>query len=89
MCSLVFPEDVVQLSQQLYWYVAELETLVVKERKRHSIPAAAQEVANPLFTQDDLRHEKQVLSVNRAGMFSSLESTRHLSHFPTFTGFKG
>jgi hypothetical protein len=55
-------------SQQLFYYVLETESQLLKERKRRSVPGAAAEVSNALFTQEDLKRDKQVWQLNQAGM---------------------
>ena len=61
-------EDYDVATQQLFFYILETESQVLKERKRRSIPGAAIEVSNALFTQDDLKRNNQVYQVNQAGL---------------------
>ena len=56
-------------AQQLFFYILETENQLLKERKGRSVPGAAIEVSNALFTQDDLKRDKQVYQVNKAGVF--------------------
>ena len=63
-----FGEDYDVATQQLFFYILETESQVLKERKRRSVPGAAIEVSNALFTQDDLKRNNQVYQVNQAGL---------------------
>ncbi len=60
------------LGQQVWYYILETEQLILKERKRRSIPGAVVEQSNALFNQEDLKRDKQVLAVNQAGYTSPL-----------------
>ena len=54
--------------QQLFYYVLETEHLLLRDRKRKSIPGSVADNHNVLFTGEDLKAERQVQQINAAGM---------------------
>jgi hypothetical protein len=77
--------EVVQLSLMLFMYVAETEALLLKERKKLSIPGTVTETTNLLFTQDDLKVEQQASKINRAGL---PWCRKNIKYFPTCKGMR-
>jgi hypothetical protein len=80
-------KDYEVLSQQLFYYVAETELEVLRERKRRSIPGAVAESTNVLFTSTDLTVDRTVQNINGAGGALLFENNS-MPYFPTPTGFK-
>ena len=79
--------EVQAVSQQLFWYMAETEQQILKERKKNSIPFTAQDNSNVLFSTEDLKVERNALNINRAGMDTiSPQSQPH--YFPIPKGSK-
>ena len=82
----VSPEAVV-LSQMQWMYMMETENLILKERKKASIPASVAESGNALFSMEDLKHEKQVMQINRAG-YGMFPTGYKWSYFQTVPGLR-
>ena len=78
--------EAAMLSQMQWMYLMETESMVLKERKKASIPASVAESGNALFSMDDLKHEKQVLQINRAG--GMVASQFRWSYFQSCPGFR-
>jgi hypothetical protein len=77
------------LGQQVWYYIMETEQLVLKERKRRSIPGTVVETDNTLFQKDDLQRQKEAQLVNQAGTVSQVPPRREMSCFPIPPGSKG
>ena len=72
------------LAQQLFYYTVETEGVILRERKRRSLPGSVQDTEHALFTAEDLRKDQQVAKINSAGMIYR----KNMSHFPNPAGHK-
>ena len=77
-CSQSGDAEVCSVSQQLFMYLAQVETELVQERKRRSIPGAVQVQDNVLFTTEDLKIQTVSQKIN-----SSLSPSPNFSDNPT------
>ena len=59
--------EALQLAQQLWLFVLNVEEDLVKERKRRSIPNSVQQTEHVLFGNEDLKVDSAVSKVNQAG----------------------
>jgi hypothetical protein len=75
------------LAQQAFYYTLETEQLVLKERKRRSMPQSVAETSNALFTTEDLKASSQQWRINQAGVLLPGKITSWRC-FPNPTGNK-
>ena len=72
------------LAQQLFYYTMDTEGVLLRERKRRSLPGNVAETENAMFTSEDLKRDQQVSKINSAGLFHR----KNMSHFPNPAGHK-
>ena len=84
-------EDLRGLGQQFWWLLMELEKFILEERKKQSIHESIPQ-ENQLFSQEDLKNEKAVSNVNRAGapgMSPAVSSDGPRFYFQTPSAYRG
>ena len=94
-------EEAKVFSLKVFTFMAELEAIILKERKRRSLPGTVNQVENALFSKEDLQAQKNQEQINQAGVFrpetlveNSFQKVFHTSHaaagttqcFPINTG---
>ena len=83
-------EETKSISQQVFGLLLEAEKFCLVERKKMSIPGSIVPEGPQLFSQEDLKHQAEVLKINQAGTFSQpisfLERNQVLHSFPVPPG---
>ena len=81
-------EEVKSVSQQGFYFVAQLESDIVQERKRRSLPHSVAATESVLFTSEDLKVHNVVTRINSSS-FQGLSKTIWKSYLCTRAGGKG